>query len=468
MGLLQALGLGSSKVAPTVGGPSGATASSGPSGDADGARAKYEAAKAALEQGDLKKVPDKAPVGTASAHAAVLTARKALPAAPKTASDYAAANKALDTLAKRVAEYLAAEAAALSQVKAKYETGRAALAGDEKQMPLGADKGLETPFGAYTTARNAIPDDLRSIDDYVNALKGLPALKKSMAEYLKAAARKKRIDDGVGTFGASGTKVKELAGYDKLNDEQQRMLDKALADRIGESSKEIPEKDLKKIAQTIVEKTNKLAETPLEKKIPGINEKLAKSDTLKTNIVKLQAAKWTIKVNKPGGGSYCDKVNKTIAIDPTDPMEEVLGGLAHETGHALFSPPPKPTIKDTASGVDYVRRCTEVDFIDEGEAQFMACRAATDLHAKGEKANVPADNGDFMAIYVRYTVGDLAEDAARKEMAKKFGNLITSTTHESYLIYYGRSHITDWNAAHKKEPAKQLAESILTTMTLFP
>lgn len=115
-----------------------------------------------------------------------------------------------------------------------------------------------------------------------------------------------------------------------------------------------------------------------------------------------------------------------------------------------------------------MRRCTEVDFIDEGEAQFMACRATTDLRAKGEKSNVPADNGDFMAIYVRYTVGDLTEDAARQEMAKKFGNLITSTTHEAYLIYYGRSHITDWNAAHKKEPAKQLAESILTTMTLFP
>lgn len=467
MGLLQALGLRSSKVAPTVGLPSGQTAS-GPSGDVDAARKKYDEAKAALEQGDLKKVPDQAPVGTAAAHAAVLAAQKALPAAPKTASDYAAATKALEALAKRVAEYLAAEAKALSQIKSKYETERAALASDEKKMPVGAAKGLELLFGAFTSARSAIPDDPRSIGDYLAALKGLPALKKSMADYLKAEARKKRIDDGVGLFGASGTKIKELKGYDKLNDEQQHMLDKALADRIGESSKEIPEKDLKKIAERIVEKTNKLAETPLEKKIPGINEKLAKSDTLKTNIVKLQAAKWNIKVNKPGGGSYCDKVNKTIAIDPNDKLEDVLGGLAHETGHALFSPPPKPTIKDSASGIDYVRHCTEVDFIDEGEAQFMACRATTDLRAKGEKANVPADSGDFMAIYVRYTVGDLGEDAARKEMAKKFGNLITSTTKESYLIYYGRSHITDWNAAHKGEPAKQLTEAVLTTMTLFP
>jgi type VI secretion system secreted protein VgrG len=456
-GLLQVLGLRAK------GGP-GVTAPV----DVDGAKAAYESAKQALEDGDLKKVPDKAPPGVEAAHAAVHAARKALPAAPKSASDYVAAQKALDLLKRRVADYLAAEAAVLKQLKAKLDTARTALGPQLASLPAGAPKGLEKPYAAVDAARKAVADDPKSIEDYVAALKGLPALKKATEDYLKAEAKKKRVDAGIGLYGAGGSKSRELTGYEKLNDEQQRMLDKALSDRIGESSGEIAEKDLKKIAQRIVEKTNKLAETPLEKKIPGINEKLAKSETLKTNIVKLQAAKWNIKVNKPGGGSYCDKVNKTIAIDPNDPIEEALGGLAHETGHALYTPPPKPTVKDSASGIDYVRRCTEVDFLDEGEAQLVACRAATDLKAKGEKANVPADSGVFMDTYTKYATGQLTEDAARKDMAKAFGNLVTSTTHESYLIYYGRGHIASWNAAHKKEPAKQLDESVLTTMTLFP
>jgi hypothetical protein len=460
MGLLRSLGL-------TLSG----TPSPAPSQDEKlaAAKKKYEDAKLGLEQGDLTRVPAKSPPGVESAFAAVAAARKALPATPQTAKDYEAGSDALATLAKRVSAYLAAEAAALKQLKKKYDADKLALDDELLQVPLGAPKGIEAAYNAVTSARSAIPADPATIDEYVSAIKGWPAVKKSVKTYLQAAARKRRIDDGVGAYGSSGTKVSELKDADKLNDEQMRILDAALTEKLGAPGVTMSEKALKQFAQRVVEKTNKLAETPLEKKIPGVNEKLAKSETLKTNIVKLQADKWTIKVNKPGGGSFCDKTNKTIAIDPNDPMEEVLGGLAHETGHALYVLPPAPTIKASASGVEYVRKSTEIDFLDEGEAQMTACRAAGDLRAKGVPANVPADSaGKFMAIYVRYTVGDLDENAARKEMAKEFGNLITSTTKESYLIYYGSAHIENWNAAHKKDPSQHLAKTILATMTLFP
>jgi hypothetical protein len=463
MGILEVLGLSSS-------GPAALAAAPAPKDDKlAAAQKKYEDAKLALEQGDLTRVPAKAPPGVEGAFAAVAAARKALPATPKTAKDYEAGSKALATLAKKVAAYLAAESNALAKLGKKYDTDKLALDPELLQVPLGAPKGIEAAYDAVTAARGAIPADPATIEEYVAALKGWPALKKSVKAYLKAAARKKRIDDGIGAYGSSGTKVKELKDADKLNDEQKRILDAKLTEKLGTPGVNMSEKELKQFAQRVVEKTNKLAETPLEKKIPGINEKLAKSETLKTNIVKLQAAKWKIKVNKKGGGSYCDKTNKTIAIDPDDPIEEVLGGLAHETGHALYVLPPAPTIKASASGVDYVRKSTEINFLDEGEAQMVACRATTDLTAKGEKSEVPADGaGKFMAIYVRFTVGDIDEDAARKEMAKEFGNLITSTTKESYLVYYGSAHIANWNAAHKKDPAQQLSKTILATMTLFP
>lgn len=155
-------------------------------------------------------------------------------------------------------------------------------------------------------------------------------------------------------------------------------------------------------------------------------------------------------------------------IDPNDSVAGALGGLAHETGHALFTPPPKPTIDSVADGLEYVRKATEVDFIDEGEAQLVACRTAKEAAAKKVTATVPADSGGkFMAVFDRLEKGELTEDAARKEMAKEFGGLFTSTTGEDYKTYYGKFHIKSWNDAHSSDPSKQLGVDVLPGITLF-
>jgi hypothetical protein len=60
--------------------------------------------------------------------------------------------------------------------------------------------------------------------------------------------------------------------------------------------------------------------------------------------------------------------------------------------------------------------------LDEGEAQMVACRATRRPRAKGRPPTCRRLLGKFMAIYLRYSVGDIDEDTARKEMAKEFGN----------------------------------------------
>ena len=70
-------------------------------------KTKYDNDKKALEDGDLKQVPAKAPPGLVKAFGAITTAKAALPADPKTLADYKDANAKLVTLKGKVAAYLA-------------------------------------------------------------------------------------------------------------------------------------------------------------------------------------------------------------------------------------------------------------------------------------------------------------------------------------------------------------------------
>lgn len=361
------------------------------------------------------------------------------------------------------------EREALAAAKKAYEEAKAALeGGDLAKLPASAPAGLEAQHAAAASAKAALPADPKTKAEYEAGSQALLTLKAKLADYLKAATKKGNVDTGMSKFGSSGSKLADLTGHNTLNTLQKKLLDEALKKKFDESDTALSESELKALAQVIVTKTNKLAETPLEAGLPGVNASLAKSDTLKTNIVKLQQQGWTIKLNTPGGGSYCQKgATPTIAIDPSTPIAIALGGLAHETGHALFTPPTPPTPASAASGLAYVKGCVESNFIDEGEAQLVACRTTKELAIQGVASNVPADGGQFMTIYDQMVAGTIDEDTARKEMAKKFGNLVTSTTHESYLKYYGKHAITQWNAAHASEPAKQLNVSMLDTLVLF-
>jgi peptidoglycan hydrolase-like protein with peptidoglycan-binding domain len=258
--------------------------------------------------------------------------------------------------------------------------------------------------------------------------------------------QQKNVETGKKLFGSNGSKLSEVAGSNKMTVPQQKTIfDDLLKKSIEKdgATKELSEAELKKLAEKAVETVNKLAEVNLGTKT---NQMIEKSTTLKAKVVELQFDKWTIKKGQPGKGSSCDKSTKTIIIDPNDSEEDIATGLAHEVGHGTFSAPPKPSLGSSTDGEAYILKSVESDFMDEGNAQFVACEVVVQLKANGVTAKAPADaDKAFQGIYDKFVAKTLTKDQAVKEMAKKFTNLITSTTKEPYYQYYGNFYMKQWN-----------------------
>src|SRR5205823_10500488 len=124
------------------------------------AKLKYDTDKAALESGDLAKVPLAAPAGLTTGHGQAVPTRRAPDLDPKTIAEYAAATIKLTELTDKVRLYLAAEALALAAAKHKYDTDKVALeSGDLAKVPATAPTGLGTEHGEVGAARAALSAD---------------------------------------------------------------------------------------------------------------------------------------------------------------------------------------------------------------------------------------------------------------------------------------------------------------------
>lgn len=264
--------------------------------------------------------------------------------------------------------------------------------------------------------------------------------------------QEKNMELGIKLFSTNGSKFAEVAGSDKITvPKQKTKYDDTLKQKIttAGATKELSEAELKKLAEEIAKEVNKDAEVDLGKKT---NEMIEKSPTMKAKIVGLRNEKppWTIRKNvPPKKGSFCDRDNHLIVIDPNESEEEIATGLAHELGHATFTLPPAPTLASATDGENYILKNVENNFTDEGNAQFVACQVVVELKAKGVKTQAPADNDkEFQGIYDKFLAKKLTKDQAVLEMAKLFKKLKTSTDNKTYYQYYGEPLMKQWNDSH--------------------
>ncbi len=102
---------------------------------------------------------------------------------------------------------------------------------------------------------------------------------------------------------------------------------------------------------------------------PSLMKDVDKSPTLSKQITTLKSSQWTFKYGEPGKGTFADRQDKTVVIDPqmADNHPQLLTLLSHEVGHAIRPAPAQIPI-GTLSKEDYVAQNVHQDLLDEADA----------------------------------------------------------------------------------------------------
>lgn len=187
-------------------------------------------------------------------------------------------------------------------------------------------------------------------------------------------------------------------------------------------------------------------------------DKLAqKSPTLENNIDQLKKDGWTIKYGPAGKGSFTDRPGKTIVIDSNEKghPEQVVQTLAHESGHARYTPdpyvPPKGLTRD-----QYVKRNVDRDLKDEGEATMTNAQVRQEIKDNGgpDIGIAGAQEKKYEQIAAKYP-DPKDRDKAREEIGQVFakGEHPSTDPSKDYEDYYAKTYQDYWDKhVAKKKP----------------
>ncbi len=184
----------------------------------------------------------------------------------------------------------------------------------------------------------------------------------------------------------------------------------------------------------------------------------AKSATLEKNLVALHKSGWVIKYGAKGGGSFTDRGSKTITVDADEKGHtgELLQTLAHETGHARYTPDAY-TPPDGLTRQQYIDRNVDHSLKDEGEATITNLQVRRQLLAAHQlDIGVAGQQSDqYKKLFAKHS-GHLNEPGDRDNLREQIGQVFAKGEHPStdpkknYYDYYAKTYADfyDHNVAH--------------------
>ena len=179
---------------------------------------------------------------------------------------------------------------------------------------------------------------------------------------------------------------------------------------------------------------------------PALMKEIDKSPLLSSQIDSLKKAGWKFKSGIPDKGTFADRSNNTVTIDPkmASDTPTLLMLLAHEVGHAMRPAPPAVSM-DKLTKQQYVDQVVKGALLDEADATINNIKVQEELAKKGVNIGVAGKQGDeFKKLY------DDDPSTARDKIADKFGtgeNPSNDPT-KTYQQYYSKDPAAAYDKAN--------------------
>lgn len=173
-----------------------------------------------------------------------------------------------------------------------------------------------------------------------------------------------------------------------------------------------------------------------------VDQLAAQSPTLQQNLKDMADKGWTVEYGEAGKGSYAHREATRVVIDSDykgDP-EAVVQTLAHESGHALYTP--EPEVPPTGlSREDYVNKNVTSALKDEGEATLTNIKVRQEiLDKKGPDIGIAGTQGEKYEEIAKKYPAAADRDKARAEIGKVFatGERPSTDPSKTYYDYYAK------------------------------
>jgi uncharacterized Zn-binding protein involved in type VI secretion len=173
-----------------------------------------------------------------------------------------------------------------------------------------------------------------------------------------------------------------------------------------------------------------------------VDQLAAQSPTLQQNLKDMKSQGWTVEYGEAGKGSYASRNEKKVVIDSNDKgkPEAVVQTLAHESGHALYTPEPQVPYTGL-SREDYVDKNVKIALKDEGEATLTNVKVRQEiLDKKGPDIGIAGTQGTkYEEIAKKYPAAS-DRDKARAEIGQVFakGEHPSTDPSSTYYDYYAK------------------------------
>jgi len=184
---------------------------------------------------------------------------------------------------------------------------------------------------------------------------------------------------------------------------------------------------------------------------PALMKDIEKSPLLTQQIATLKSSGWTFNYGTPGKGTFANRANKTVVIDPqmADKPSVLLTLLSHEVGHAI-RPAPAAVPVGSLSKSDFVAQNVQGRLLDEADATINNVKVQEEL-AKNGGPNIGIA-GQQGAQYKQLLDTDPA--TARDKIANLFadGEHPSTDPTSTYRQYYSKGLPELYDAAKAAKP----------------